>query len=84
MQVFYFVFRTEPDDLVRERLELEPASSLVGGLKIDETDLLEMLFGIRDAKPVIVIHDGDKAVATFSGTSAYAQGRMFMTSPEYL
>jgi hypothetical protein len=82
-QVFYYFFRIEPDMLVQERLDLEPASSLIKGLKIEETDLLEMFFGIRDAKPVIIISDGDKVVATFSGKSAYEQGRMFLLSPEY-
>lgn len=83
-QVFYYFFRTEPDLLVQERLDLEPASSLVRGLKIEETDLLEMFFGIRNAKPVIVISDGDKVVATFSGKSAYEQGREFLKTPAYL
>lgn len=83
-QVFYYFFRTEPDLLVQERLDLEPASSLVHGLKIKETDLLEMFFGIRAAKPVIVISDGDKVVATFSGKSAYEQGREFLKTPAYL
>ena len=35
-QVFYYFFRSFPDELVRERLELEPASSLVNGVAIDE------------------------------------------------
>lgn len=83
-QVFYYFFRTEPDLLVQERLDLETASSLVRGLKVEETDLLEMFFGIRNAKPVIVISDGDKVVATFSGKSAYEQGREFLKTPAYL
>ncbi len=82
-QVFYYFFRIEPDILVQERLDLEPASALRGGLMIEETDLLEMFFGIRDGKPIIVISDGDKTVATFTGKSAYEQGRVFLTSPEY-
>ena len=82
-QIFYYFFRIEPDILVQELLELEPASSLINGLKIEETDLLEMFFGIRNAMPVIVISDGDKVVATFSGKSAYGQGRTFLKSPEY-
>lgn len=82
-QVFYYFFRTEPELFVQELLDLEPASSLIHGLKIEETDLLEMVFGIKDAKPVIVISDGDKVVATFSGKSAYGQGREFLKNPEY-
>ena len=30
-QVFYYYFRINPDELVKERLELEPASSLHNG-----------------------------------------------------
>ena len=82
-QVFYFFFRTDPGELVRERLELEPASSLRGGLLVDETDLLEMYFGIKDAKPFVVISDGDKIVAAFSGKNAYVQGREFLQNPEW-
>ena len=82
-QVFYYFFRIEPDILLQERLDLEPASSLINGLMIEETDLLEMFFGIRNALPVIVISDGDKVVATFSGKSAYEQGRIFLNNPEY-
>jgi hypothetical protein len=82
-QVFFFFFRTEPDILTMERMDLEPASALRGGLKIEVTDLLEMYFVIHENIPVIVIHDGDKTVATFSGKTAYEQGRTFMKSPEY-
>ena len=82
-QVFYYFFHIEPDILIQERLDLEPASSLINGLFIEETDLLEMFFEIRNVMPVIVISDGDKVVATFSGKSAYEQGRMFLKNPEY-
>jgi hypothetical protein len=82
-QVFYYFFRTEPDILLQERLDLEAASALRVGLKIEETDLLEMFFGIRNSMPVIVISNGDKVVATFSGKSAYEQGRLFLLNPEY-
>jgi hypothetical protein len=82
-QVFYWSFRKEPDLLTMERMDLEPASSLRGGLLIEETDLLEMYFVIHNSVPVIVVHDGDKTVATFTGKTAYEQGRTMMESPEY-
>jgi len=82
-QVFFFFFRTEGGDLLHELLELEPASALVGGLKIQKSDLLEMIFAVRDAKPVIALSDGETIVATFSGTTAFARGLEFMESPEY-
>ncbi len=82
-QVFFFFFRTADSELLRERLELEPASALQQGIKIHETDVLEMVFLVRDGKAVIAVSDGEKVVAHFSGSSAFAQGREFMESPEY-
>jgi hypothetical protein len=82
-QAFYWFFRTEPDILTLERMDLEPASSLKTGLLIEETDLLEMYFIVHESVPVIVVHDGDKAVATFTGKTAYEQGREVMLRPEY-
>lgn len=82
-QVFYYFFRIADDDLLREQLELEPASSLIGGIKIRTNDFLEMILAVREAVPVIAIGDGEKVVAMFSGASAYAQGIEFMDSPEY-
>lgn len=82
-QVFFYFFRVVPDALVRERLDLEPASSLRNGLLIDEVDLLEMIFTLRESKPVIIIWDGEKAIATFSGGRAYADGKQYLENPEY-
>jgi hypothetical protein len=82
-QVFFYFFRTSGDDLLCELLELEPASALIGGIKIRETDFLEMIVAVHDANPVIAISDGEKVVATFSGKTAFRQGLAFMESPEY-
>jgi hypothetical protein len=82
-QVFYYYFRTVPDELVKERMELEPASSLLRGLKIDEVEFLELFFIMKDHKPLIVISDGEKPVATFSGRNAFSDGRAYLENPEY-
>lgn len=82
-QVFYYYFRTVPDELVKERMELEPASSLPRGLKIDEVEFLELFFVMKDTKPLIVISDGEKPVATFSGRNAFSDGRAYLENPEY-
>jgi hypothetical protein len=82
-QVFYYYFRTVPDELVKERMELEPASSLSRGLKIDEVEFLELFFIMKDHKPLIVVSDGEKPVATFSGNTAYANGMKYLENPEY-
>jgi hypothetical protein len=81
-QVFYHSFRTAPDVLLRERLELEPASSLVQGLKIAEIDLLEITFLIRDSEPLIAISDGEKVVAEYTGRNAYADAMKYMENPQ--
>jgi hypothetical protein len=82
-QVFYYYFRTVPDELVKERMEHEPASSLPRGLKIDEVESLELLFLMKDPKPLIVISDGEKPVATFSGRNAFSDARAYLANPEY-
>ena len=73
-QVFYYYFRTVPDELVKERMELEPASYLPRCLKIDEVEFLDLFFVIRDHNPLIVVSDGEKPVATFSGGNAFTDG----------
>jgi hypothetical protein len=82
-QVFYYYFRTVPDELVKERMELEPASSLPRGLKIDEVEFLALFFIMKDYKPLIVVSDGEKPVATFSGGNAYSDGMQYLENPEY-
>jgi hypothetical protein len=79
-QVFYYFFRIMPDDLVRERLELEPASSVVPGILINEIELLEMHFIVKDSVPYIIITDGDTSLKTFSGCTAYEDGMAFIES----
>jgi hypothetical protein len=82
-QVFYYYYRTVPDELVKERMELEPASCLPRGLKIDEVDTLELIFIMKDHKPLIIVSDGEKPVATFSGDTAYVNGKKYLENPEY-
>ncbi|WP_321508023.1 hypothetical protein [uncultured Methanoregula sp.] len=82
-QTFFYFFRLMPGDLARERLDLEPASSLVQGLKIEEYELLELYFLVRENTPIMVVSDGEKALATFSGRNAYADGMQYIRNPEY-
>jgi len=79
-QVFYFFFRKVPDELERERLELEPASSLVEGVLVNEIDLLEMHFMVKNGVPYITISDGDTNLKIFSGYSAYDDGLAYIES----
>jgi len=79
-QVFYYFFRTVPDELVRERLELEPASSLVDGVEIDEIELLTRVFLVKNSMPVIIVTDGKDPLKTFSGASAVADSQSYIES----
>ena len=74
-QVFYYFFRTVPDELVRERFELEPASSLVDGVEIDEINLLTRVFRVKDGLPEIIVTDGKDPLKTFSGAGAMADSQ---------
>jgi hypothetical protein len=82
-QVFFYFFRSAPSDLARERMDLEPASVLVHGFRIEECELLELFFHVRENTPMMVVTDGDQTLATFSGKRAYDQGMEYIRNPEY-
>jgi hypothetical protein len=79
-QTFYYFFRTFPDDIRMERLVLQPASALHDGVLIDEIDLLELIFAVVDDEAVMVVSDGEHALATFLGTDAYRDALMYIHS----
>lgn len=79
-QVFYYFFRTTPEELIRERLELEPASSLVNGIEIDEIDLLIRVFRVRNSIPEILVTDGKETLKTFSGVNAFDDSFSYIES----
>jgi hypothetical protein len=82
-QVFCYFFRMLPDELTKERLELEPASSLVRGIKVDEIELLELIFSVVNMEPVITVSDGEHPLATYRGKKAYTDGLKFIENPPY-
>ena len=77
-QVFYFYFREDPGDLERERLELEPASSLTGGVTIDEIELLELVFRLDKEGGVISVTDDEQILANFRGKDAYRKAKEYI------
>ena len=77
-QVFYFYFREDPGDLERERLELEPASSLIVGVKIDEIELLGLVFRLDNDGGVISVTDDEQILANFHGKGAYRKAKEFI------
>jgi hypothetical protein len=70
-QVFYYFFREDPGDLERDRLTLQPASVLMTGVLVTETDLFEILFSIDAGEPVLSVSDGDEVIARYRGADAF-------------
>ncbi|WOF15882.1 hypothetical protein F1737_03805 [Methanoplanus sp. FWC-SCC4] len=82
-QVFYYYFRTEPEEIVTDRLMLEPASSLKNGVFIDEYGILELYFTTRNNYPEIYIYDGDQELKSFVGKDAYRKAVLFSEEYDY-
>jgi hypothetical protein len=72
-----------PAGLVKEQLELEPASSVVHGIKIDEIEFLELIFLVKENEPVILVTNGQETVTSFTGRNAYSEGLKYLENPEY-
>ncbi|NLA38088.1 MAG: hypothetical protein GX882_01625 [Methanomicrobiales archaeon] len=70
-QVFYYHFRETPDELAKERLQLRAASDLARGIVIDEIDIYEVVFSIKDRDPVLLFTDGETVHEEFRGRAAY-------------
>jgi hypothetical protein len=71
-QVFYYFFRETPDELVMERLQLHAASDLARGIVVDEVDIYDLIFSLDDGEPVLLLTDGETALARYRGPEAYA------------
>lgn len=70
-QVFYYYFRCNPREIVKERLMLEPATSVKSKIHIDDYDIFEMYFFVKNNNPEIILSDGDVVIKNFSGKDAY-------------
>ncbi len=79
-QVFYFFFRTVPSDLIRDRLELVPASSVLSGVLVEEMDLYLVIFGIHEGVPCVAVGDGERILARFTGRAAYQAALRYIES----
>lgn len=79
-QTFFYYFRQIPDDLIQERLILQPASALGDGVLVEEIDLYELIFTVHQGAPVIAVSDGDTLLETFEGPRAYTRGRAYAES----
>ena len=77
-QVFFYFFREDPGDLEQDRLTLQPASALMTGVMMSETELFELSFSIDTGDPVFSVTDGDQIVARFRGADSYRKALRFL------
>lgn len=77
-QVFFYYFRLIPDELVKERLLLLPASALTKGIILLEIDYVEVTFNVDSGVPVITLHDEGRVIANFRGREAYRNAMQFI------
>ncbi|MDD3976985.1 hypothetical protein L1994_05325 [Methanomicrobium antiquum] len=77
-QVFYYYFRTEPEEIEKDRLMLEPATSVKNGIHINDFDILEIYFSHNKNIPEIIISDGDNELKRFSGKNAYIDAMLYL------
>ena len=76
-QVFYYFYRFAPDELVRERLELEPAMAARTGVLLEERGLFEILFYIKSRRGFVGVSDGECLLAHFEGPEAYPEAQAY-------
>lgn len=76
-QTFYYHFRMIPEELVKERLILQPASALGEGVLVEEIDLYELIFTVHLGAPLVAVSDGEAPLKTFEGPHAYTRARAY-------
>jgi hypothetical protein len=76
-QVFYYFYRFFPDELARERLELEPALAARTGVLLEERDLFEILFFVKARRAFIGVSDGESLLAHFEGAEAFSEAQAY-------
>jgi hypothetical protein len=72
-QIFYYYFREVPTDLGEERLILQPGTQTSAGVLVEDHDLLELIFVVKEGTPYIMVSDGEALIATFRGPTAYRE-----------
>ncbi|WP_048145768.1 hypothetical protein [Methanosphaerula palustris] len=76
-QTFYYYFRQIPEELIQERLILQPASALGEGVLVEEIDLYELVFTVHQRGPLMAVSDGEALLETFEGPHAYTRARAY-------
>ncbi|MDR2854925.1 MAG: hypothetical protein LBV40_02055 [Methanomicrobiales archaeon] len=79
-QVFYYYFRESPDIVAEEILLFHSAAHLIHGISLLKgIGPYEMVFLVKQGKPMIVIIDEDDLVLkTCTGTGAYREAISFI------
>jgi hypothetical protein len=77
-QVFFYFFRLVPGALPREHLILTPAADVKKGVLVEEIDLYQIVFCVREGVPFIAVGDGEQRLATFKGSGAYQAARRYI------
>ncbi len=70
-QVYIYLFGEIPDELIIDRLLLQPASSLEKGTLLEERGLVELIFLVQGENPVVQVRIGNDILATFRGKDAH-------------
>ncbi len=70
-QVYIYLFREIPDELIIDRLLLQPASSLEKGTLLEEIGLVELIFLVQGENPVVQVRIEKDILATFRGKDAH-------------
>lgn len=70
-QVYIYLFKEIPGELVVDRLLLQPASSLEKGTLLEEIDLVELILRVEGESPVVQVRIEKDILATFKGKDAH-------------
>lgn len=70
-QVYIYLFKEIPGELVVDRLLLQPASSLEKGTLLEEIDLVELILRVEGESPVVQVRIEKDILATFRGKDAH-------------
>ncbi len=70
-QVYIYLFREIPDEMITDRLLLQPASSLEKGTLLEERGLVELMFLVQGESPIVQVRIEKDILATFKGKDAH-------------
>lgn len=70
-QVYLYLFREIPDELIIDRLLLQPASSLEKGALLEEIGFVELYLLVEGEAPVVQVRMEKDLLATYRGRDAH-------------